>query len=156
MAEFPLWEPLIRPKECEACPRAKVSSGFVPGVGEADAALVVLAEEPGPKELESGAPLVGPTGGEVRSGLGGTWDGAFRTNVRKCQGREGESQHIRELSIAHCVNAYLQPELDALTGAKRLVCIGADALEVVTGQRGIIKQHGSTWAKEEVEYVRQG
>ena len=156
MVSFPLWEPCERPKECEGCPRANVSSGFVPGVGDVDAELVGLAEEPGPRELEQGIPMVGPTGSEVRSGFGGTWDGVFRTNVRKCQGQEGENEAIRRASIAHCVAAYLQPELDALTGPKRLVCIGADALEVVTGQRGIIKLHGSTWSKEEVEYARSG
>lgn len=149
-----LWPPFKRPIGCQGCPRndPRLSTGFVPGHGRLNAPLIVIGEQPGTNEVQEGKPFVGKSGMELLSGLGSLGrDGAFVTNIRKCLGQAGESDALRQASIAHCVSAYLQPELDALTESRTVLCVGADALDAVVGVRSAIKWHGAVLARAELK-----
>jgi uracil-DNA glycosylase len=153
-----LWIPHDRPSGCEGCPRNDVtaSTGFVPGHGAFDAALIVIGEQPGGDEVAEGRPFVGKSGRELTAGLGSIGrDGVFITNVRKCLGEKGETADVKRRSIAHCVEAYLQEELNRCKSAKTILCIGADALDVVVGVQSAIKWHGSVLARAEVDGIRE-
>jgi uracil-DNA glycosylase family 4 len=109
-------------------------------------------------------PFVGKSGKKMDVGVGGSRDGIFITNVRKCAPPEGkESDEEKAASIAHCVRAYLQPELDAIAaahaaaGRKRAVVqvIGADATKLMFGRGNMQKYHGSVFNRGEWEAMAQ-
>lgn len=143
-----------KPRECDGCPRFNSGRGFVPGDGPLDARLIVLGEQPGTNEVNEGKPFVGASGYELNRGLGSTRASTYITNVRKCLGAEGESQALRKASIDFCVQAYLSGEFSLLSGARTLLAVGADALDVVCGRRDVMKTHGSTYTRAEVESMR--
>jgi DNA polymerase len=128
----------------------------VPGYGRLDAPLLVVGEQPGQNEAQEGMGFVGKSGKELTAGLGSLGrDGAFVTNVRKCMGVGIESDETHELSIRHCTSVYLQPELDALTTVRTVLCIGADALETVVGVKSAIQWHGAVLSAEEANAIRR-
>ena len=150
-----LWSPHDKPDSCRGCTRYFLGRGFVPGVGDEAARLVVVGEQPGPNEVREGAPFVGRSGTHLDRGLGRTRDGAFITNVRKCMGPEHEPRDIRLSSIEHCVRIYLQEELNYLGEARCVQAMGADALKVLVGYTEAVKCHGAVWTRGEADAARE-
>lgn len=152
-----LWPPFRKPDLCAGCPEEKNHRRFVPGVGEIDECEnFIIAEAPGENEDREGEPLVGNTGKQVERACGG-WAKVFRTNVRKCLPKSKDPKD-KAASIAHCVRAYLVPELERVCGhrppdAVVLTLVGGDATRTVLGV-GINKYHGSVWTRAEAESIR--
>lgn len=145
---------LPRPQRCEGCPRnsPKLSVGFVPGHGPADARLLILGEQPGRNEILQGKPFVGASGKEVGAGLAGT--PAYLTNVRKCLGViENEPRTLRESSIEFCTNAYLKEEIHGLPAIVTMLLVGGDALKAAVGVGDPVKHHGSVWTAGEAAAI---
>jgi len=164
----PLWPSGAKPHACEGCPYEKRKVGakfqFVAGHGPRDARLAIIAEAPGRHEVgrdcgpacvhPEGQPLVGPSGAVVDSAGCGR-SAVFLTNIRKCVPPEKEEDAARTDSIAHCVRAYLLPEIAAFGAEwRRIHLLGAEALEAWTGLDKIGKYHGSCFTRAEVEALR--
>lgn len=130
----------------------------MPGLGELDEAEnFIVAEQPGENEDKEGEPLVGRTGQKVEQACGG-WGKVFRTNVRKCLVGKTKPE-IKAATIAHCVQAYLIPEIERVCGHRPqgsvvITAIGADATKVFLGTPAVQKLHGSTFTREEVEAIQ--
>jgi uracil-DNA glycosylase family 4 len=145
-----------KPAACIGCPAERNGRRFVPGIGELDECeSFIIAEKPGENEDREGEPLVGKTGQIVEKANGG-WGKTFRTNVRKCLAKDRDADD-RAKSIAHCVRAYLVPEIERVLAHRpddsvSVVLIGGDATRVVAGL-GIQKYHGSTWTREELAMI---
>lgn len=151
-----LWAPHVRPAGCEGCPRnaPNKSIGFVPGWGPyAAAKLFVLGEQPGTHEVQEGRPFIHKSGEWLDAAVRSR-DDLYVSNVRKCLGIGDETATEREESIAHCIKAYLAKEFEAAVAAHTIVAVGADALQVLTGLHNIVKFHGSTWTRKEVEAMK--
>jgi uracil-DNA glycosylase len=152
-----LFEPFKKPAACAGCPEENNRRRFVPGTGELDECEnLVVAEQPGENEDREGEPLVGNTGKQVERACGG-WAKVFRTNVRKCIAKNKDPK-AKAASIAHCVRAYLVPEIERVCGSRPpasvvLTLIGGDATRAFLGI-GINKFHGSTFTREEAESIR--
>src|SRR3990167_8738508 len=92
--EESLWPGGIKPAACSGCPREHKGKSFVPGYGELNCRLLWIGEQPG--ECEAGLcscapaahprlrPFVGKSGKKMDVGVGGSRDGIFIMNVRKC------------------------------------------------------------------------
>lgn len=157
MATGRVFEPFRKPAACIGCPEAANGRRFVPGIGELDECeQFVVAEQPGENEDREGTPLVGKMGQTVEKACGG-WGKVFRTNIRKCLARSRDPED-RAKSIAHCVRAYLEPEMERVlnhrpTDSVSLTLIGGDATKAYMGI-GIQKYHGSTWTRAEAAAIR--
>lgn len=169
MSDVSLWPPLAKgvPPSCAGCPRAARAPSFVPGYGALNARLIIIGEQPG--TCEAGAcdcpaaahprlrPFVGKSGRKIDVGLGGSRDGIFITNVRKCAPSGEESKEEKAASISHCVRTYLQAEMDAVASAHAqagrtraaLQPVGADATRVVMGRGNMQKFHASVFSRAE-------
>lgn len=160
-----LWPAGPKPAACEGCPHGHKRQPFVPGFGEFAARLILVGEKPGkceegkcdcaPRAHPRLRPFVGKSGKRIDVGLGDR-EGCFITNVRKCNATDA-SKEERAASIAHCVRAYLQPEMDAVDAAQRAgdistagVCaVGADAAGVLLGRASMAKLHGTFYTRAE-------
>jgi len=137
-----------------------------------DARLAVIMEQPGGEEGKFGTPAVGPSGGELDKGLGGSGVRAitYVTNVRKCCPEGEETEAERAASIAHCTAAYLTKEVGRMTNVKAVLLVGADALQWGTGlhayswtkpdgrrvqEPGIMQYSGSVFTAQEANGVRE-
>lgn len=80
-------------------------------------------------------------------------DRLWISNVRRCLA-ENETPEEKAASTAHCVRAFLEPEL-AMARPRTLLLIGGDALAAVTGLTQMIEYHGSTWNRAEIDEVRR-
>lgn len=149
-----LWDSFRKPSGCQGCPAEHNGRHFVPGTGELDECEnFLIAEQPGENEDKEGEPLVGRTGQKVEQAVGG-WGKTFRTNVRKCLVGKVKPE-IKAATIAHCVKAYLIPELERVCGHRPpdsivITAIGADASKVFLGTPAVQKLHGTTYTREEV------
>lgn len=147
------WESHKKPPACSGCPLVTKGRGFVPGYGEVDTPkLIILMERPGENEVIEGKPAVGKSGYHVDKALGGTRDGIFLTNVRKCVA-PSETPTEKRASTVHCIAAYLEEEFNRLAEKKPkgLLLVGADAVQAGMQRGNISKLHNSMWAREEVE-----
>lgn len=77
----------------------------------------------------------------------------FVSNVRRCLA-DDETPEEKAASTAHCVKAFLAPEL-ARVKPRSLLLIGGDALAAITGLRDVGKYHGSVWHRAEIDEVRR-
>ncbi len=161
-----LWPAGPKPPACSGCPHANKRGAFVPGYGKISGRLILIGERPGscedgtcrcsPKAHERLKPFVGKSGKKIDVGLGGHRGDCFVTNVRKCNAIDADKEE-RAASIAHCVRAYLQPEMDAIDKAQKeagietagLSPIGADATGVMFGRKNMQKFHGTVWTRSE-------
>lgn len=154
-----------KPAACAGCPYAELpDTRYCGSEGEVDADVVVLAENPGQTEAESGRPLhpEGKTGKEVREATaafearGGK---VFYANVRRCITPKNDwntRPADYAASVEHCTRTYLEPELRALTKPSvRLVCLGKHALKQVLGQTHVQRFAGSHWTRVEVDELRR-
>ncbi len=138
---------------CKGCDLYEHATQVVPGVGNLQAALMLVGEQPGDQEDRQGAPFVGPAGGVLRKALqeiGISADEVFMTNAVKHfkfvqRGRLRLHQNPRMSEITAC-RPWLAAEIDAIK-PKVILCLGASAAKSLLGgtfalmkERGTIKQ----------------
>lgn len=110
---------------------------------------IILAEAPGPKEVEQGRPLVGSTGKWLRNVLsrhGLNLDDFGLVNTLCCRPRMGLEDYIK-----HCNKQEATNPLDCcrnrllreIAGADVVIALGNYALQALTGLRGIKTWRGS-------------
>lgn len=129
--------------------------GFVPGCGPASARLVLVGEAPGREEIAATppTPFVGPSGKIIRRGIDPAT--TYITNIRKCLPPADEDSATRWASVEHCVAAYLQSEFDALTEARVVHAVGAEAARMLAGVGSITEAHGSVFRRAEADAMRR-
>lgn len=134
--------------------------------------LVILGERPGDNEMRERAPMVGATGMHVLRALGVSapmnrnpvgqmreWQArilgmlsARITNAR-CYLDEKESENEARAGYFAC-REHLQAEMNQLTEARTILCVGADATFAVLGRTDITNLHGSVWTRVEADAMR--
>jgi uracil-DNA glycosylase family 4 len=127
--------------------------------GDLNAKIVVIAEAPGPREVELKTPLIGGSGKLL-------WDklakfdirrrDCYITNVVKKQlvfSDKKNKQSISKNELEHW-QALLEWELSQLPNAKYLILLGGVALQSVVGHTGIDAWRGSLI--EDVPYGKHG
>ena len=119
---------------------------WVSGDGPAHAKIVICGEAPGAEEEKQGKPFCGAAGFLLDSVLGGAGilrDQVYVTNVIKVRPPNNEIARLGELGLA--VSEFIPTLRDELTavGPNLVVALGALALEVLTGEKGIMKWRGS-------------
>lgn len=145
---------LDKPRECRGCPFFGDGKGFVPDRYDQDAALLVMAQNPGDDEEHgrlvvgwSGKeplyepvtpqPLVGKTGWEFRRNYlpltGETERGVSVGNVLRCRWRHSNDlpaqPSVIEAAITHCQRAYFRPP----KSTKVILAMGNPAKWALTG-----------------------
>jgi uracil-DNA glycosylase family protein len=136
-------------QECEGCELYERATQTVFGRGPADAALVLVGEQPGDVEDVEGEPFVGPAGrllGSALSDAGIDRDGVYLTNAVKHfrwkPARTGK-RRIHDQPAARHVTACL-PWLEAELGVVRphlVVALGAVASKALLGNAFRLSQH---------------
>lgn len=124
------------------------SKGFtwVGGEGPAHAKIAIVGEAPGVEENLRGKPFCGAAGFLLDSVLGGAGifrDQVYVTNVVKVRPPNNEISRLGELGLA--VSEFtpaLREELAAVR-PNVVVALGALALEILAGEKGIMKWRGS-------------
>jgi uracil-DNA glycosylase len=140
---------------CRRCPLWKRATQTVFGAGPADAALVLVGEQPGDKEDLAGEPFVGPAGQLLRQALADArLDEArvyFTNAVKhfKWQPRGKRRLHERP-NTAEILACQLWLELELQTLAPRLVvAMGATAVRSLLGPGGrVLKDRGRVIERE--------
>lgn len=126
---------------CTACDLHRTGTQTVFGEGPADAALVLVGEQPGDQEDEAGLPFVGPAGGELDRGLEAVGLGGYphlRTNVVKhfkwkgTRGKRRVHATPNALEIAACL-PWLHAEI-AATRPEVVIALGATAAQALLGK----------------------
>ncbi|QDV23616.1 UdgX family uracil-DNA binding protein [Aureliella helgolandensis] len=141
-------------QQCQVCDLFRESTQTVFGVGPTTAKLVIVGEQPGDSEDLAGIPFVGPAGQLLNDALqqaGIDRSSVYVTNVVKHfkhtttvtplgKKRLHAKPNAREI---RCCKPWLEAELDHLSEASVIVCLGATAAKAlidpgfnVTRQRG--------------------
>ncbi|WP_433934660.1 UdgX family uracil-DNA binding protein [Sorangium cellulosum] len=131
---------------CQACALCERATQTVFGEGPADAALMLVGEQPGDEEDLSGRPFVGPAGrvlDEALAGAGLSRGGIYVTNAVKhfkWEPRGERRLHAKPLGpeIQAC-RAWLQAEVEAVR-PRVIVCLGATAARSFLGGRFSVTQ----------------
>lgn len=127
-------------QKCRGCGLYENATQAVLGEGSADAAIVLLGEQPGDQEDRQGKPFVGPAGGLLEKALGEAGiDPArtYRTNVVKhfkygeVRGKRRIHETPNRTEIQAC-RPWLLAEM-ALLHPTVLVCLGATAAKAILG-----------------------
>src|SRR5256714_15121243 len=74
--------------QCRKCPLGHSRTRAVPGVGPADARILIVGEAPGQNEDQQGEPFVGAAGkllDQLLRGIGLSRGDVFITNILKCR-----------------------------------------------------------------------
>src|SRR5213592_2064216 len=74
--------------QCRKCPLGHSRTRAVPGVGPADARIMIVGEAPGQNEDQQGEPFVGAAGkllDQLLNGIGLSRADVFITNILKCR-----------------------------------------------------------------------
>ena len=96
-------------KDCRACPLWRHATQTVFGEGPATAAAMLIGEQPGQQEDQSGTPFVGPAGHLLDRALEEAGLGkvsrlprsirvVLEALVRHCDGKRVSEQHVRDLA----------------------------------------------------------
>jgi uracil-DNA glycosylase family 4 len=119
---------------------------YVPGIGPSTATVAIIGEAPGAQEDQEGIPFVGEAGRMLNrilkeSGLGR--DSCYLTNVVKYRPKGNDFKRVNEgpQTLAASIES-LRKEILALN-PNVLVPLGNNALEAITGRKGISKYRGS-------------
>jgi uracil-DNA glycosylase family protein len=127
--------------DCTACDLHRTGTQTVFGEGAADAAVVLVGEQPGDLEDEEGHPFVGPAGRELDRALAEVGLGAtpqYRTNVVKHfkwherRGKRRIHETPTAIEVRSCL-PWLHAEL-ARTDPEVLVVLGATAVSALLGR----------------------
>ena len=128
---------------CTRCPLHGAATQTVFGEGPADAALVILGEQPGDTEDLAGRPFVGPAGKVLDAALakaGMERQSAYLTNAVKHfkyepRGKRRIHQRPNSGEIAHC-RWWLEREIEAIR-PRVILAMGATAVEALTGRSDV-------------------
>lgn len=126
-------------RECQGCELYRNATQTVFGTGAADAALMLVGEQPGDQEDRAGAPFVGPAGRILDRGLadaGITRDQVYLTNAVKhfkfqIQGKRRIHRTPGVTELRAC-RPWLEAELD-LVRPRVTVALGATAARALLG-----------------------
>lgn len=128
--------------ECTLCELASSRTQVVPGVGPADADVMLVGEAPGAQEDRAGAPFVGAAG-KLLDGLleevGLRRGRLFITNVVACRPPGNRNPRVREIR-AHA--PWLEAQL-RLVAPKVVVTLGRVPLVYFVPEGKITRLHGS-------------
>lgn len=124
---------------------------LVPPIGPKNACIALVGEAPGEMEVRFGKPFVGASGSlldECLQNAAISRTGCYITNVVKERPQDNNIKHFVNLekgTQTEKFNVYVQALKDELehTSANVIVAVGAVALYTLTGQRHIMKWHGS-------------
>jgi len=115
---------------------------FVPGVGDTDAAVMLVGEAPGANEVEHGEPFVGRAGevlDEILEDVGVSRDDLYITNVVKVRPPDNRDPTRDEIEAWTPV---LEAEIDAVD-PDTIITLGNFATKELTGtDRGITRVRG--------------
>jgi uracil-DNA glycosylase len=124
---------------CRGCPLWENATQTVFGEGPADAEVMLVGEQPGKEEDQTGRPFVGPAGRLLDRALaeaGVDRDRAYLTNVvkhfkwvQRGKLRVGQKPSAAEV---HACLPWLEAEL-AVVRPRVLVCLGATAAQALLG-----------------------
>lgn len=124
---------------CKACPLWRHATQTVFGEGSAQAALMVVGEQPGNEEDLQGQPLVGPAGELLVRALadaGIDRDQVYVTNaVKHFKWEPRGKRRIHKTPVQREIEAcsrWLQAEI-ACVNPRMIVCLGATASRAVLG-----------------------
>ena len=142
--------------DCTRCPLHACATQVVPGEGPREADLMIVGEQPGDAEDQSGRPFVGPAGqlfDRLAEEAGLDRSKAFVTNAVKHfkyeqRGKRRIHQNPNTSEIEQC-KFWLAQEV-TLVKPKLILGMGGTAAESLTGTRkGILKRRGQV---EETEF----
>lgn len=126
--------------QCSRCPA--LGKDHVPSSGPASATIAIIGQSPGVREIEEGAPFVGPCGEMLDFMLdeaGVSREEVYITNALKCHPPGNRRAHPEELDT--CFDEWLKKELKFIQPSV-IVLLGKDAWQSVT--RGKIPfKHGA-------------
>ncbi|MBL3701116.1 UdgX family uracil-DNA binding protein [Sulfitobacter sp. BDSS02] len=134
---------------CRRCPLWENATQAVPGEGPADAALMIVGEQPGDHEDLTGRPFVGPAGqlfDQIARRAGLDRSRAYVTNAVKHfkfqpRGKRRIHQATNRGEVSHC-RWWLDMERETVR-PKLILAMGATALESLTGnRRDLLKRRG--------------
>ncbi|MGE0315680.1 MAG: UdgX family uracil-DNA binding protein [Lautropia sp.] len=129
----------IEARRCRRCPLWEHATQTVFGEGPADAALMLVGEQPGDREDLAGRPFVGPAGSLLRQALieaGLDVDALYLTNAVKhfrfrVSGKRRLHAKPRDGEIDACA-PWLDAEIERVAPSL-IVCLGATAARAVLG-----------------------
>jgi len=122
--------------ECTACPLHAGRTQTVFGVGDPDAALMLVGEAPGSEEDRRGEPFVGRAGKLLDAmlaaiGLDRSGGGVFIANVLKCRPPRNRDPEPEE--VAQC-QGYLRRQIE-LVAPELIVAMGRVAAQDLAGSK---------------------
>ena len=125
----------------------------VPGVGPADARIMIVGEAPGQNEDLQGEPFVGAAGkllDQLLRGIGLSRADVFITNILKCRPPGNRDPQPSE---AEACSPYLEQQL-RLIRPEVVLILGRHALvRLLPGQDSISRVHGRVIEKDGVSYI---
>ncbi len=138
---------------CARCPLAGPATQAVPGEGPADAALMIVGEQPGDQEDLAGRPFVGPAGqlfDRIAAEAGLDRQAAYVTNAVKhfkftVRGKRRIHQSPNADEVSHCrwwLNreiAQVQPAMILALGATAALALTGDGRNI-TARRGKVER----------------
>src|ERR1700682_2025169 len=138
---------------CRRCPLGHSRTKAVPGVGPADARIMIVGEAPGQNEDLQGEPFVGAAGkmlDQVLRGIGLSRGDVFITNILKCRPPGNPDPQPGE---AEAGSPYLEQQLRLIKPEVVLV-LGRHALaRLLPGYESISRLHGKVVSKDGVTYI---
>jgi DNA polymerase len=139
--------------DCRRCPLGASRTHAVPGVGPADARILIVGEAPGQNEDLQGEPFVGAAGkllDQLLRGIGLSRQDVFITNILKCRppgNRDPQPDEVQACS------PFLEEQLRLIRPEVVLV-LGRHALaRLLPGNDSIGRVHGRVIAKDGVSYI---
>jgi uracil-DNA glycosylase len=136
---------------CRDCPIGASATQAVPGRGPAQAALMLVGEQPGEQEDLAGEPFVGPAGQLLREALAQAGIDAaqvFLTNAVRhfkfeLRGRRRIHKTPGQREAAACAH-WLEEEI-ALVRPRRIVALGGTAARTLLAREVAVTRERGTW-----------
>lgn len=128
-------------------------SRFVPGVGPADATVMLVGEAPGAQEVEEGEPFVGSAGGRLNSALesaGANRDDLYITNLVKVRPPENRDPRRAEIDAWFPV---LEAELERVDPDVVVPLGSFAARELLDTDENISDIHGETFERPDYDVI---
>jgi DNA polymerase len=139
--------------DCRLCPLGRTRTRAVPGVGPADARIMIVGEAPGQQEDLKGEPFVGAAGkllDQLLRGIGLSRQDVFITNILKCR-PPGNRDPLPEEALA--CSPYLEQQIQFINPGVILL-LGRHALaRLLPGHESITRMHGRVIEKDGVTYI---